>query len=247
MKRIYLAVFALLLGGVLVLAGCATQQEQLQGTQTYPYGYGSGSPMGSGMMGTGSSMGPSGMMGSGIMGSAGMMGGISAYSPDAEQIAIDDAAEAAERYLSAYYGKNLVLKEVMDFAWNFYAEVEEQDTGIHAMELIIDKYSGQVSPEMGPNMMWNTKYSMMGSHFVSTIPDMTVSPEEAREIAQKFLDNNLPEYTVGEADTFYGYYTLHTLKDGHIEGMLSVNGYEGTVWYHNWHGSFVGMKESEEH
>jgi len=29
------------------------------------------------------------------------------------------------------------------------------------MELLIDKPSGQVYPEPGPNMMWNTKYGMM--------------------------------------------------------------------------------------
>ena len=44
-------------------------------------------------------------------------------------------------------------------------------------------------------------------------------------------------------DAFYGYYTLHTLRDGQIEGMLSVNGYRGGVWYHDWHGSFIGMEE----
>ena len=42
---------------------------------------------------------------------------------------------------------------------------------------------------------------------------------------------------------FYGYYTLHTLKEGQIEGMLSVNGYTGAVWYHNWHSSFIRMRE----
>jgi len=27
--------------------------------------------------------------------------------------------------------------------------------------------------------------------------------------------------------------------------MLSVNGYTGAVWYHTWHGSFLGMKEHD--
>jgi len=27
--------------------------------------------------------------------------------------------------------------------------------------------------------------------------------------------------------------------------MLSVNGYSGQVWYHNWHGQFVDMLELE--
>lgn len=76
---------------------------------------------------------------------------------------------------------------------------------------------------------------------------MPISPEETWEIAQKFLDANVSGFTVAGADTFYGYYTLHTLKDGQIEGMLSVNGYDGTVWYHNWHGPFIGMKEFGEH
>jgi len=42
------------------------------------------------------------------------------------------------------------------------------------------------------------------------------------------------------------YYTLHVLNDGQIEGMLSVNGYRGQVWYHSWHGQFVNMIELDE-
>jgi hypothetical protein len=37
----------------------------------------------------------------------------------------------------------------------------KKDTGTGAMELLINKPSGQVYPEPGPNMMWNTKYGMM--------------------------------------------------------------------------------------
>ncbi len=48
---------------------------------------------------------------------------------------------------------------------------------------------------------------------------------------------------VAEPDRFYGYYTLHTLRDGEIEGMLSVNGYTGEVWYHAWHGPFIQIQE----
>ena len=141
----------------------------------------------------------------GMMGAGGMMGGSSGYNPNAEQITIDQAAEAAERYLGAY-GQDLALVEVMEFAWNFYAEVEEEDTGIHAMELLIDKYTGQVYPEMGPNMMWNTKYGMMGSYYTGGVPtaDMQVTPEQAEPLAQQHLNAYSPGLTVAEPDTFYG-------------------------------------------
>ncbi len=190
-----------------------------------------------GMMDQGSQGGMMSGQGGSMMG-PGMMGGWGATNPDAEQITIDEAAEAVERYLDAY-GQDLALAEVMEFAWNFYAEVEEESTGIHAMELLIDKYTSQVFPEMGPNIMWNTKYGMMGSSYAVTA-EMSVTPEQAKTLALRFLDANLPGVTVGEADTFNGYYTLHTLRDGQIEGMLSVNGYRGGVWYHDWHGPFIG-------
>ncbi len=196
--------------------------------------------------------GPGGMMGGGMMGPGGMMGGgWGGYNPNAKPITTDQAADAVQGYLKAYYGDRLVLTEIMDFAWNYYAGVEEKDGGIHAMELLIDKYTGRVSPEMGPNMMWNAKYSpmvgmmggMMGG-YRGGLPttNMTVSAEQAKTLAQQYLDANLPGLTVAEADIFYGYYTLHILKDGKIEGMLSVNGYTGDVWYHTWHGTFLGMK-----
>lgn len=191
------------------------------------------------------------MMGRGGTGPGMMGGGWGNYnrSPDSKPITIDQAADAVRLYLNVYGGK-LILMEVMDFAWNYYAEVEEKDTGIHAMELLIDKYTGRVSPEMGPNMMWNTKYSPMGGMMAnygggSPTANMPVSADRAKTLAQQYQDTSLPGLTVAEADTFYGYYTLHTLQNGQVEGMLSINGYTGSVWYHSWHGPFLGMKEYE--
>ena len=77
--------------------------------------------------------------------------------------------------------------------------------------------------------------------------EMALSPEEAQDVAQRWLDGNRPGRTAGEADAFYGYYTLHTLNDGEIEGMLSVHGSTGEVWYHSWHGGFVAMAETHGH
>ena len=231
MKKIMLVLVSIALATLLGLTACVPGGGGMMGGQG---GQGGGVMGGQG--------GQGGMMGPSMMG-PGMMGGWGGNNPNAEQITIDEATEAIERYLGAY-GQDLALAEVMEFAWNFYAEVEEESTGIHAMELLIDKYTGQVYPEMGPNRMWNTKYGMMGNSYAVTT-EMSVTPKQAKALAQRFLDANLPGVTIGEADTFYGYYTLHTLRDGQVEGMLSVNGYRGGVWYHDWHGPFIGMEEAE--
>jgi hypothetical protein len=159
---------------------------------------------------------------------------------------LEEAQAAVERYVQRLGYENVHVMEVMEFERNFYAIVAEEDTGIGAMELLIDKDSGAVGPEPGPNMMWNAEYGMhrgggMGMMGTFTTGEMVVSPQEAEAIAQRWLDTNLPGRTAGEADPFYGYYTLHFLQDGEIEGMLSVHGSSGDVWYHSWHGDFVDM------
>jgi len=75
----------------------------------------------------------------------------------------------------------------------------------------------------------------------------SVIAEEALNLSQEWLDQYLPGTTAADkADAFNGYYTIHVLKDGQVYGLLSVSGYTGEVWYHTWHGDFIGMKELEE-
>ena len=166
-------------------------------------------------------------------------------------LTLDQAVESARQYLAAYGNPDLALTEVMEFSDNFYAEVEEKSTGIHAFELLIDRYAGDVYHEPGPNMMWNTRYGhmggMMGGWGGRQAGPMSVTPELARKIAQGWLDKFLPGTLAAEqADAFYGYFTIHVMRDGQVYGMLSVNSYSGDVWYHTWHGDFIGMKELEE-
>jgi len=183
-----------------------------------------------------------GMMGPGMMGGWGW-----GYPGIGTPLTLDQAVERVQQYLTAYGNPDLVLTEVMEFSNNFYAEVEEESTGVHAFELLINRYTGAVYPEPGPNMMWNTKYGHMGRWWGRPGGPMTVTPEQARSYARQWLDANLPGTTsADEADAFYGYYTIHVLRDGQVYGMLSVNGYTGQVWYHTWHGDFVGMRELEE-
>jgi hypothetical protein len=192
----------------------------------------------------------------------GTMGGfydkIGSIVPTTGQIlSLDETVKVAEAYIALYGNESLEIAEVMQFDNNFYAQAVESETGIHAFEILIDPSTAEVYPEPGPNMMWNTKYGMMGSRGMMggfggmmggfrniSNNDMSVSPEQARELAQAKLDNLLPGTTVDEeVDVFYGYYTIHTLHDGEVVGMLSINGYTGQVWLHTWHGNFIYMTE----
>lgn len=206
-------------------------------------------------------------LGPGMMGGGGMMGGMmGGYGPGGpvttSPLSIKAAEGAVASYLDRLGNPDLAIKEVMIFDNHAYAEIVEKSSGIGAMEVLIDPLSLTVYPEHGPNMMWNLKYSGMGNMMGGMMggwrnrqtpgntpkvsAEMPVSPDQAIQLAQDYLDSYLPGTQVEEhADQFYGYYTLHTERAGQISGMLSVNGFSGQVFPHTWHGAFITMSEEE--
>jgi hypothetical protein len=142
---------------------------------------------------------------------------------------------------------DLRIEDLMEFEYNYYAIAEDPQTGVGAMELLLDKATGTVGPEIGPNMMWNDAYGMHRHMAANGSGDNglanRVSPEEAVSIAGEWLAQHRPtEEPEAAPDAFYGYYTLHTVDDaGNVVGMVSVHGETGQVWYHSWHGEFVGV------
>ncbi len=235
-----------ILAVVLIVAGIA---GLVLSSSYSPYTYGRYSSQWSGgMMGGGMRAGYGGMMGSGMMG-AGMMGNMMQmmggnmlvsggvpYNSNGSLVNLEQARDIAKRYLSAQNAADLELGDLEEWEYNFYAEYKEKSTGTKAFQIVIDKYSGIVSLEMGPTMMWNTKYGMAGLQAGA----MTVTKEQATGFAQQFLDSRLPGTMAEEEGSFYGYYHFDVEKDGKMYGMLDVNGYSGQVWYHTWHGNFVG-------
>ena len=250
-----------------VIGGVASAQGPAGG----PFGFGGMMGGGRGMMGgygwnapaqniTGTV--PFGGFGGMMGGFGGMMGGWGrGNQTNASPISMDRAVNAAQSYLASYNSADLALDEVMEFSNNFYVIVKEKSTGGGAFEILVDRYSGYVHPEPGPNMMWNTKYGHMGGGMMAgfggmmggwrggysgNLPtaQMPVSVAQARAAAQSYLSGALPGAALSEStNTFYGYYTLDVVRDGKVYGMLSVNGYGGQVWYHTWHGSFIQEKE----
>jgi hypothetical protein len=166
------------------------------------------------------------------------------YTYTGTQINITTALTIAQNYVASIGNPDLSVKEAEEYSANIYIQVYEKSTGTGAFELLIDKYTGSIYPEMGPNMMWNTKYGMMrsgilGGVFGTPTTTMPVSADQAKVDAQQWLNVNIPGAVVGEVFPFYGYYHVMAMVNGADYGMMSVNGYSGQVWYHTWHGSFI--------
>lgn len=179
---------------------------------------------------------PGGCMGRGYFGST-------TYSDtQTTELTIDQAAQIAQAYVASLDNPDLLVEEVEEFTANFYVLVKEKSTDNGAFELLIDKYTGVVTPEMGPNMMWNTKYSFNSGYcnwFRETPTTSTITVEQARANAQQYLDEYYPGTTADEVTVFYGYYTFEVLSSSGVYGMLSVNSHTGQVWFHTWHGTFI--------
>ncbi len=195
--------------------------------------------------GPGWGCGPGGMMG-------GWWGGAQ---PSGNRISMDQAQQDAQQAISSYGNQNLAISEIMEMQYNFYVEVKEKDTGVHAFELLVNPYSGAVYPEPGPNMMWNTKYGMIGRGMMGGFgpwggqaqqptATMPVTADQAIKDANAYLAQAFPgAQSATDPSTFYGYYTMDFSQGGKTVGMLSVNGYTGQVWYHSWHGTFISEKQ----
>ncbi len=181
-------------------------------------------------------------MGPGMMGrddcawGPGMMGGHYWQRGDGTPV---KTLDQARRHAAAFAHRlGLRVGEVMQFSKNFYAELETP-SGKLATEILVDPADGDTGIEYGPAMMWNTDYGMHPRGQTRT----RLSPDEAQHRAQRWLRDRGSDLTADKPDAFPGYYTLHTMRSGKINGMLSVNAATGAVWYHTWHGTYIATSE----
>jgi hypothetical protein len=230
----------------------------------FGYGWNNNNSFGPGVTNSGGyAMGPGMMSGRGNFDpGTGMMNGYvwnNSTQSNATPLTADQARQAAQKYIQALNIQGLEIAEVMIFNNNAYVAVKESATGLGAFELLVDPTSQVAYPEYGPNMMWNLKYGgvnhggMMGSrggmmsgwNYQSTTPsnvspDMPVTKDQAITNAQAYLDQFQPGTTAAnDPMQFYGYYTLDFSKDGKVAGMMSVNGFNGQIFLHTWHGTFI--------
>lgn len=86
----------------------------------------------------------------------------------------------------------LALDEIEKWYYNFYVVIKKVATNYKAYQVVIDKWTGEIMAEPGPNMIWNGKYGKImngvapseeqGGNF-----DMTVTPDQADSAANSFL------------------------------------------------------------
>ncbi|TFH15200.1 hypothetical protein E4H04_08805 [Candidatus Bathyarchaeota archaeon] len=178
--------------------------------------------------------------------------GVAYYYTSSRGLDINGAEDVSNEYLGNINDPDIAIDEIMEFQYNYYVIYYEKSTGAGAFEMLIDKQSGQIFPEYGPNMMWNLKYgsggmmgggSMMGGGGPQVPANSVMDESTVMGIAQDFLDATYPGSVAEDPHPFYGYYTIHTTRNGEVSGMLSVNQYTGSVWYHNWHGKFIQSVE----
>lgn len=272
-KRVLLILGVAFMAAALVLAGTAFAQSgwgdrDVGWMHGAPNAWGSGHMSAAGhMSGWGDEDGPFAGMMRGQFGA--MMGGWGGL-VDVEPLSLEEAESAVANFLAESGEENWAVGEVMIFENHAYAQVVDAVSGEGAFEVLVDPHTGNVTPEPGPNMMWNTEYGhmagaagghhagMMGGQYGGTMGgygwpdgDSQATPEvdatQAVQLAQTYLDDALPGATADEhADAFPGYYTMHVLRDGQVVGMLSVNAFSGDVFPHTWHGDFVEMAESHD-
>jgi hypothetical protein len=186
---------------------------------------------------------------------------------------VHDLADARARFAPVAQAEGLRVGEVMQFQRNFYAQfLDQQGNGATEVLLdpASGRVSTEYGPAMmwntkyghigagagmmggsGSGMMGGSGSGMMGGAGMmgGTSPNQAapaegpVSSSQAATIARQWLETNLPGTTIEQPDAFPGYFTIHILRDGKATAMLSVNAATGAVWYHWWHGAFVGMSE----
>ncbi len=218
--------------------GTASGTSSTSGRETTP-----GSMMGGTQSGRGTSMMGGTQFGAGtsMMGGGAVGSRIGYVWLAGNGAAVTSIASGRQRAALAAAPDGLRPGEVIWFDNGFYVELKDS-SGASATEVLVDAVNGAVTTEPGPAMMWNTRYGMGFAGRPASAPAITA--EQARQIADRWLRDNLPGQAAESADSYPGYYTMETTADGRIVGMLSVNAATGTVWSHTWHGRFLAKEDS---
>jgi len=185
--------------------------------------------------GNGYGMGGAGGMISGMMGNTIIHGYLDILYPITNE---GGARTVINSFIKLAYS-NLQISELWEYGTAYKAELSDTH-GARAFDLVVDKFTGAVSPEMGMSMMLNASYGKGLYKTYSFGIKLALTPERAKEIAQQFAGDNNLGYTLGTPETYPGYYKFHTTKadaDDQFGMDIMVNGYNGGIWMN----TFLGL------
>lgn len=133
--------------------------------------------------------------------------------------AIADPAAAAAAALTAIRDRGwtwLAVDEVHIFSSFF--EVETNDRGgLKGPELYVNRSSGDVGPEMGPNTSWDTQY---GSGSCAQRLSQQTAAAIARTAVQRSFGGAL---ALGDAEQHHGYWEFELKRNGTVVNQINVN------------------------
>lgn len=158
------------------------------------------------------------------------------------EVATWDQAVAIAKAYTQKLNQDVVIGELHEFSNGYEVELKEGKTGAKAYEVIVYKNGGQIIAEMGPNIMWNTKYGHMNWGNNGAV---TVSEEQATKRAQEFVIKMGQGYAMEKPELAPGYYEFMIQKDGKDYAELDVNGYTGQVWLEDWQGPIIKTIDSK--
>ncbi len=174
---------------------------------------------------------------------SGMMGNTIAYGylDTLTPITTPGEAQAEIQGFIDQANSGLKISELWEYGTVYKAELSDTN-GAKAFDLMVDKLTGAVSPEMGMSMMLNASYGKSLYKTSSFGKNLALTPQQATDIAQTFLDKNKNVLVGYIFDTdvpeiYPGYYKFHTTTATGFGMDIMVNGYNGEVWMN----TFLGL------
>jgi hypothetical protein len=176
-----------------------------------------------------------GGLGSGMTGAGGMIQGIMSNTISHGYLDVfnpigspDEAKAAIEAFIDAS-NSSLRISELWEYGTVYKAELSDTN-GTKAFDLIADKFTGVVMPEMGMSMMLNASYGKGMYKTPAFGRNLSVTADQAKSYAQAFVEKNNLGYILGTPEAYPGYYKFHTTSGGALGLDIMVNGYNGEIW-----------------
>ena len=179
---------------------------------------------------------PWNMMGNGMMRGGGMMASNMAEpmmvwqagrGPVASPEAAGQAAIAAVRHQGWDW---LTVDEVRIFPVFFEVELNDQ-AGFKGPEVYVNRSTGDAGPEMGPNMMWDTRYGMMGAACGQAPSEAQARAHVAPPAGQ----------SLGDGERHHGYWEFELKRAGQVINQVNVADCGSGIIYENaWQPDMVG-------